>query len=116
MTQHLISYAAFWHSDKPWGFGATIMRDESSGEFFDTFFETAEKLGENLHTDSDMTVEEANAQLRQFVASYKGIRSKDLTDQKLSLLILMFGNVKFLTLKKALPQNDFNGLQYAYLY
>ncbi|MBQ2262736.1 MAG: hypothetical protein II336_15360 [Loktanella sp.] len=113
MNKKLIAYSAFWHSDKSWGFGATLYRVEDD-EFFQTFYDEAEKLGTNLHLDSTMTVEEYRAQLKGLARDYKNIGDLDNASQKVGLLMLMFGNLKFLTLREAIPNNDFNGLQYAY--
>lgn len=113
----LTGYAAFWHNDKPWGFGASLYRPQGhdSTQFFDTFYHEAEKLGKNLHEDSTMTVEEARYQLKHLAAQYKQLGDVDeITDEKVALLMLMFGNVKFLTLRDAIANNEYNGLQYLY--
>lgn len=111
----LIGYAAFWHNDKPYGFGASLFREGWDNKFFDTFHHQAEQLGLNLHNDSTMTVEEARAQLKQLSRDYKADQTEPFyMNTKVATLMLLFGNVKFLTLREAIPNNEYNGLLYTY--
>jgi hypothetical protein len=94
----LIGYAAFWHNDQPYGFGASLFREGWDNNFFDTFHFQAEQLGTSLHADSTMTVEEARAQLKQLSRDYKdNMGAPFYMDRKVATMILLFGNVKFLT-------------------
>jgi hypothetical protein len=111
----LIAYSAFWANDHSYGFGSSIFRDGWDSDFFDTFHHQAEQLGLNLHVDSTMTVEEARAQLKQLSRDYKdNMGAPFYMNRKVATMMLLFGNVKFLTLRDAIPNNEFNGLQYIY--
>jgi hypothetical protein len=111
----LIGYAAFWQNDKPYGFGASLFREGWDSNFFDTFHHQAEQLGLNLHHDSTMTVEEARMQIKQFARIHKADKTDPFyMNSKVATLMLLFGNVKFLTLREAIPNNEYNGLQYIY--
>jgi hypothetical protein len=111
MTSQIIAASAFWLNDKPNGIGVTLVRADMSPAAFDTFVQEVEKLGENLHQHSDMTVDEATEQLHQFVSMLKTAKTYE---DEIAMLVLVFGNIKFLTLKGAIdPSDEYNGLLYA---